>query len=86
MLVLIVVKKVKPRKKIKKGEIRKALLLRRIEAVWRSSGYFIKFLDNSIVLIDKNYNPLASRLKGPVLREFRRKNFLKIVSMAPFVI
>ena len=72
--------------KIKKGQVVRGVIVRTKSKVDRNDGSFIKFDDNAVVLIDKDGNPIATRVFGPVAREVRQKNFLKIASLASEVI
>lgn len=72
--------------KIKKGSVVKGLIIRTKSKIARSDGGFIKFDDNAVVLVDKDGEPIATRVFGPVAREVRQKNFLKIASLASEVL
>ena len=72
--------------KIKKGQVVRGVIVRTKNKVDRNDGSFIKFDDNAVVLIDKDGDPIATRVFGPVAREVRQKNFLKIASLASEVI
>lgn len=80
------VKEVTPDSQIKKGEVVKAVIVRTKEAVRRMDGSILRFDHNAVVLIDVQLNPRGTRVFGPVARELRDKNFLKIISLAPEVI
>ena len=71
---------------MKKGELRRAVIVRTAKAVGRPDGSYIKFDDNSAVLINNQKEPIGTRIFGPVARELRAKNFMKIVSLAPEVL
>lgn len=71
---------------VKKGEVAKGVIVRTAFPIRRSDGSYLKFDRNAIVLIDLQKNPRGTRIFGPVARELREKNFLKIVSLAPEVI
>ncbi len=75
-----------PHAKVKKGEVHKAVVVRTCKEVARADGTYIKFDDNSAVLIDPNRDPIGTRIFGPVARELRAKNFMKIISLAPEVL
>jgi large subunit ribosomal protein L14 len=75
-----------PHAKVKKGEVHKAVVVRTAKGVGRADGSYIKFDDNSAVLIDQNHDPIGTRIFGPVARELRAKNFMKIISLAPEVL
>lgn len=71
---------------IKKGEMAKGVIVRMRSPLKRSDGSYVKFGTNAIVFIDNQLNPRGTRVFGPVARELRDKNFMKIVSLAPEVI
>ena len=72
--------------KIKKGTITKAVVVRCKKEIRRTNGSYIRFEDNAIVLIDNNEDLRGSRIFGPVARELRDKNFMRIISLAPEVL
>jgi large subunit ribosomal protein L14 len=71
---------------IKKGEVVRAVVVRVKKEIRRDDGTYIRFDNNSVVLIDKTNNPIGTRIFGPVPRELRDKNFTKIISLAPEVV
>ncbi|MDD5019489.1 MAG: 50S ribosomal protein L14 [Candidatus Omnitrophica bacterium] len=71
---------------IKKGEVARAVIVRMKAPLRRADGSYLKFDSNAVVMIDKDLNPRGTRVFGPVARELREKNFMKIVSLAPEVI
>jgi len=75
-----------PHSKVKKGNVYRAVVVRTRKEVPRPDGSYIKFDDNSAVLIDNNRDPIGTRIFGPVARELRAKNFMKIISLAPEVL
>ena len=85
-VVVVSVKDAIPNSKIRKGEVVKAVIVRTKKEVGRPDGSFIKFDDNSAVLINPQGDPIGTRIFGPVARELRAKNFMKIVSLAPEVL
>jgi len=85
-IVVVSVKDAIPNSKIRKGEVVKAVIVRTKKEVGRPDGSFIKFDDNSAVLINPQGDPVGTRIFGPVARELRGKNFMKIVSLAPEVL
>jgi large subunit ribosomal protein L14 len=85
-IVIVTVKQASPGGMIKKGEKSKAVIVRTKKEIRRKDGSYIRFDDNAAVLIDNNYEPLGTRIFGPVARELREKNYMKIVSMAPEVL
>ena len=80
------VKEALPNSKVKKGDVMKAVVVRTAKEVARPDGTFIKFDDNSAVLINNAREPIGTRIFGPVARELRGRNFMKIVSLAPEVL
>ncbi len=85
-VVIVSVKQAIPNSKVKKGEVHKAVVVRTKRAVRRSDGSYIRFDDNSAVLINNQLEPIGTRIFGPVARELRAKKFMKIVSLAPEVL
>ena len=75
-----------PTAAIKKGSVVKAVVVRTAAPIWRRDGSVLRFDGNAIVIIDKDGNPRGTRIFGPVARELREKNFMKIVSLAPEVL
>ncbi len=80
------VKESTPESKIKKGEVVKAVIVRTAKEVRRTDGSYIRFDENAAVLINNNQEPVGTRVFGPVARELRGKNFMKILSLAPEVL
>lgn len=80
------VKQAIPDGMVKKGEVVKGVIVRTKKQVRRSDGTYIRFDSNSVVLIDNNLNPRGTRIFGPIARELRDKNFMKIISLAPEVL
>jgi large subunit ribosomal protein L14 len=80
------VKEATPNSKVKKGDVVKAVVVRTAKEVGRPDGSYIRFDNNSAVLIDKEGEPIGTRIFGPIARELRAKKFMKIVSLAPEVI
>lgn len=85
-VVVCTVKKVIPNSNLKKGKVVKAVIVRSVEGVRRADGSYIKFDDNACVIIKDDKTPLGTRVLGPVARELREKDFMKIVSLASEVI
>jgi large subunit ribosomal protein L14 len=85
-IIVVSVKVALPNSKVKKGDKAKAVIVRTVKEVGRQDGSYIKFDDNSAVLINKDKEPIGTRIFGPVARELRAKRFAKIVSLAPEVI
>ncbi len=71
---------------VKKGDVVRAVIVRTRQAIKREDGSALRFDNNAIVIIDKDLNPRGTRIFGPVARELREKNFMKIVSLAPEVV
>ena len=80
------VKEAIPDSAVKKGEVVKAVVVRTASKIRRDDGSYLKFDRNSAVIIDVNKNPVGTRIFGPVARELRDKDFMKIVSLAPEVL
>ena len=85
-IIVVSVKDAIPNSRVKKGEVRKAVVVRTRRHVGRPDGSYIRFDDNAAVLIDNQREPVGTRIFGPVARELRAKRFMKIVSLAPEVI
>ena len=85
-LIVVSVKEAIPRAKVKKGDIYRAVVVRTRKEISRDNGSLIVFDNNSAVLLYKNMDPVGTRIFGPVARELRQKNFMKIVSLAPEVL
>ena len=85
-IIVVSVKDAIPRAKVKKGEVFKAVIVRTSKAYGRNDGSTIKFDRNAAVLLDKQEEPIATRIFGPVTRELRTKKFMKIISLAPEVL
>ena len=85
-LIVITVKKTIPNSNIKKGEVCKAVVVRTSKEYKRKDGSYIRFDENAAVIIDKQLEPVGTRVFGPVARELREKKFMKILSLAPEVI
>lgn len=80
------VKKALPNGKVKKGQVIKAVVVRTHKEVQRENGSIIRFDDNAAVILDGKQDPIGTRIFGPVAREVRYANFMKIVSLAPEVL
>lgn len=85
-IIVVSIKEALPNSKVKKGDVAKAVIVRTIQKVRRVDGSYIRFDDNSAVLINNNKEPIGTRIFGPVARELRAKQFVKIVSLAPEVL
>jgi len=85
-IIVVSVRESLPNAKVKKGDVHKAVIVRTVKEVGRPDGSYIRFDDNAAVIIDKNLEPVGTRIFGPVARELRAKKFMKIVSLAPEVL
>jgi large subunit ribosomal protein L14 len=85
-VIVVSVKEAIPNAKVKKGDVLKAVIVRTKKAVRRRDGSYIRFDDNSAVLLTNNLEPVGTRIFGPVARELRAKRYMKIISLAPEVI
>jgi large subunit ribosomal protein L14 len=85
-IIVVAIKEALPSSKIVKGSVHKAVIVRTAKEVRREDGSYIKFDDNSAVLINDAKEPVGTRIFGPVARELRAKRFMKIVSLAPEVL
>lgn len=85
-IIVVSIKEALPNSKVKKGDVAKAVIVRTSHRVRRPDGSYIRFDDNSAVLINNQKEPIGTRIFGPVARELRAKQFVKIVSLAPEVL
>lgn len=85
-VVVVAVREAMPNSKIAKGSVQKAVIVRTAKELRREDGSYIRFDDNSAVLINQQKEPLGTRIFGPVARELRAARFMKIVSLAPEVL
>ena len=85
-IIVVAVRETDPRSAVKKGEVKKAVVVRTRKEIRRPNGTYIKFDVNSAVLINDNREPLGTRIFGPVARELRAKKFMRILSLAPEVL
>ncbi len=85
-IIVVSIKEALPNSKVKKGDVAKAVIVRTIHKVRRTDGSYIRFDDNSAVLIKADKEPIGTRIFGPVARELRAKQFVKIISLAPEVL
>lgn len=85
-VIIATVKEATPGGVVKKGDVVKAVVVRTKKEIRRIDGSYIAFSENAAVIIDDNNNPKGTRIFGPVARELREKNFMKIVSLAPEVL
>ncbi len=85
-VIVVSVKEAIPRGRVKKGEVLRAVVVRTAKDIRRSDGSAIRFDKNAAVLIDKQGEPIGTRIFGPVTRELRAKRYMKIISLAPEVL
>ena len=85
-IIVVAVKEAAPQSNVKKGEVKKAVVVRTKKEVRRSNGSYIKFDNNAAVLISDTREPIGTRIFGPVARELRAKRFMRILSLAPEVL
>jgi len=85
-VIIVAIKESIPTAIVKKGDVKTAVVVRVAKEYRRPDGTYIRFDDNACVIIDDTYNPIGKRIFGPVARELRDKDFMKIVSLAPEVL
>jgi len=85
-IIKVAVKEAQPVGLVKKGQVCTALIVRTKHPTHRADGSHLRFDNNAVVIIDANNNPIGSRIFGPVARELREKNFMKVISLAPEVL
>ena len=85
-VIVVSVKEAIPRGRVKKGDVRKAVVVRTAKEVRREDGTAIRFDSNAAVMLNTAGEPIGTRIFGPVVRELRAKNFMKIISLAPEVL
>ena len=85
-VIVVSIKEAIPRGKVKKGDVHQAVIVRTSKAIRRTDGSLIRFDRNAAVLINKQGEPIGTRIFGPVTRELRNKNQMKIISLAPEVL
>jgi large subunit ribosomal protein L14 len=85
-IIVVAVKEAIPRGKVKKGDVHKAVIVRTAKEIHRNDGSAIRFDRNAAVLINKQGEPIGTRIFGPVTRELRARRFMKIISLAPEVL
>jgi large subunit ribosomal protein L14 len=85
-VIVVAIREAIPNAKVKKGEVARAVIVRTSKEISRKDGSYIRFDDNSAVLVDNQHEPIGTRIFGPVARELRAKRFLKIISLAPEVL
>ena len=85
-IIVVAIKKAIPTSEVKQKAVVKAVIVRTAFPIRREDGSYVKFDNNAVVLLDKDLNPVGTRVFGPVARELRTRNFMKIVSLAPEVV
>lgn len=85
-IVRVAIKEATPGSTIKKGQVCTALIVRTAYPIQRADGSSVRFDQNACVIVDNKMNPIGSRIFGPVARELREKNYMKIISLAPEVV
>ena len=85
-IIVVSIKEAIPRGKVKKGEVRRAVIVRTSKQIHRQDGSSIKFDTNAAVLLNAQLQPIGTRIFGPVTRELRTEKFMKIISLAPEVL
>lgn len=85
-VIVVSVKEAIPNSKVKKGDVVKAVIVRTVKKTKRPDGSYIRFDNNSAVLINNQNEPIGTRIFGPVARELRAKKFMRIISLAPEVL
>jgi large subunit ribosomal protein L14 len=85
-VIVVSVKEAQPRGRVKKGDVRRAVVVRTSKDIKRADGSVIRFDTNAAVLVNNNGEPIGTRIFGPVPRELRAKNHMKIISLAPEVL
>ncbi|RYE68623.1 MAG: 50S ribosomal protein L14 [Rhizobiaceae bacterium] len=85
-VIVVSIKEAQPRGKVKKGDVHRAVIVRTAKDIRRADGTVIRFDGNAAVLVNKNEEPIGTRIFGPVVRELRNKGFMKIISLAPEVL
>lgn len=85
-VIVVAIKSATPGGKVKKGTVEKAVIVRTHKEIRRADGSYIRFSDNAAVIIDEKHEPKGTRIFGPVARELREHQYMKIVSLAPEVL
>ena len=85
-VIVVAVKEAIPRGRVKKGDVRRAVVVRTAKEIRRPDGTAIRFDQNAAVLLNRQHEPIGTRIFGPVTRELRAKRFMKIISLAPEVL
>ena len=85
-VIVVSIKEAQPRGKVKKGDVHRAVIVRTAKDIHRADGSTIRFDGNAAVLVNKNEEPIGTRIFGPVVRELRGRGYMKIISLAPEVL
>lgn len=85
-IIVVSVKEAAPNSRVKKGDVMQAVIVRTAKEIARNDGSYIRFDTNAAVLVDTQRSPIGTRIFGPVARELRGKNFMRIISLAPEVL
>lgn len=85
-IIVVAVKEALPRSKVKKGDVKKAVIVRTAKEIRRPDGSSVRFDENAAVLINEQLEPVGTRIFGPVARELRGKKFMRVISLAPEVL
>jgi len=85
-VIVVTVKRAIPGGVVKKGDVARAVIVRQVRPFHRKDGTYVRFDENAAVILDEKDNPKGTRIFGPVARELREKNFMKIISLAPEVL
>lgn len=85
-MIVVAIKEAIPNAPVKKGDVRRAVVVRTRKELGRADGSYIRFDNNAVVLINETREPLGTRIFGPVARELRRRQYMKIISLAPEVL
>jgi ribosomal protein L14, bacterial/organelle len=85
-VIVVTVKEAIPNGKVKKGDVHKAVVVRTVKEIGRADGSFLRFDQNSAVLVNPQGEPIGTRIFGPVARELRARKYMKIISLAPEVL
>ena len=85
-VIVVSIKEAQPRGKVKKGDVHRAVIVRTAKDIHRPDGSIMLWGTNASILVNKNEEPIGTRIFGPVVRELRAKNYMKIISLAPEVL
>lgn len=85
-IIKVSIKEAQPGGLVKKGQVCSALIVRTKHPISRPDGSYLRFDNNAVVIVDDSMNPIATRIFGPIARELREKNFMKVISLAPEVL